>query len=207
MTMNIMTINIYHLSPSTSDPHGFVCTCVVFLVLQHQHGGKGQGISLGLSGPPRGVGELYLHGGVCQKGPMQMPGAQCLQCLTPSHDSCDMCLLACLTFQQHRAIRLYIFNLEPQLVANPDSGMTMLVLHSGSVGKAQQWLANWTVTYLAHKAMIPGPVSDTIVVSGETPQSRSSSSQGTVSGQNPPPTQGDVGEMPSGLLTLNHQSL
>ncbi len=39
--------------------------------------------------------------------------------------------------------------------SNLDSGITRLVLHLGSVGKAQEWLAKWIIAYmyLGHKAI------------------------------------------------------
>ena len=96
---------------------------------------------------------------------------------------CNVCLDARLTFQQCMAIRLYIWKLEPrsfpQPVTNPDSVITQLVLHLGSVSKAQEWLANWTLAYVNRNPSIPeSQTSDTLVtsanVTGDPPHSGSS---------------------------------
>ncbi len=64
-------------------------------------------------------------------------------------------------------------------VSNPDSGITRLALHLGSVSKAQEWLSNWTLAYVYRKANIPeSQTSDTLAtsvnVSGDPSHSGSS---------------------------------
>ena len=82
-----------------------------------------------------GVAGLTLNGD---------PHDQCIQCLSCYHhmNICNVCTLARPTFQHCLAIRLYLCNLEHQSlpfqpVAIPDSGITWLALHLGSVEHAQ----------------------------------------------------------------------
>ncbi len=85
-------------------------------------------------------------------------------------------------------------------------------MHLGLVPKPQRWLANWTIAYLHCDGYIPESSTSDILdisknVSGYTPQSGSSSTQVTISQQDPHPTQEGSGSLPSDLESLDHQVL
>ncbi len=90
--------------------------------------------------------------------PGQDPHGQCVTCLTLDHDmnNCGPCLTSPADFQQCRALRLFLWNCEPQSQPLPvftvSKGITRLALQLGSVDLARHWLANWNLAYLDHRA-------------------------------------------------------
>ncbi len=64
----------------------------------------------------------------------------------------DICLTSLPHAQHCRAIRFFLWNLEPRSVPLPEKGLTKLGLHLGSIDHLCHWLANWNLAYLDHKA-------------------------------------------------------